>query len=1459
MESNFDFLMKNEDTQSFYRATTEAERSYTEGSFDTTFIQIRKVIENVARMVLDLAYIEVSDHSTFNDQLREIRNHRLVDKSILDLFYDLKRYGNSAAHTLSNPSKGETLMSLRKLDQILVWFFNSIEENGTASTDDFFEPHAEKLYQTAERKLIYVQTADNTNELWPAYKGLEKIGDASSEDPEINNQPNSEDLRAIAEKRIRQYMNTAGVPHKLQWAELAYSKKTKTWFRDYDVHEVLLRSGIKKNEITTGNEWYQTDVETVKKAITAVKDGKKAIDVAAPELKITLRPEQADAVKKTVTVFKHKNKMLWNAKMRFGKTISALKLIKQEKYQKVLIMTHRPVVSDSWFTDFGKMKMSEAGYKYGSRNKGNQLESLVNGDESFIYFASIQDLRGSTAFGGHVGDKNELVAATNWDLVIIDEAHEGTQTDLAQQVIKGVIKPDTKLLELSGTPFNLLDQYDDGEVYTWDYVMEQQAKYNWDKEHPNEPNPYAVLPKVSMYTFEMKRNFDDDSFIDIENKAFNFSEFFKVNDEGKFVHELKVNQFLNNITTQNAKTNYPFSTAAFRNELRHMLWLLPSIKAAKALKELMDKHPVFGKEYQIINIVDNGDSMEGTATESDLERVRSKITDDPASTKTITLTVRKLTTGVNIKEWTAVIFLSNTTSAMQYLQAAFRAQTPFSNEKLGMKTNSYIFDFAPDRALTIMAASTNLSTAAGKRVRSDQKQKMSELLNFLPIIGERGQGMQAYKVDSLLTKLKRVYAEKAVSSGFDDDSLYSDELLMLDEADLSEFNDLKALVGSTKSEKKPSKVDVNKQGLTDEEYDQANKALNKKKKERTADDQAAIDKMNSLKKQRKTMISILRSISIRIPMMIYGMNIDITEDVDIDTFIQNVDEQSWNEFMPKGVTKGKFKQFIKYYDPDVFIEAGRIIRRRVKKLDNLDPIERTEKIAEVFSTFKNPDKETVLTPWRVVNMQLGKTIGGLSFFDADYQNSTKDGVGIRHWIETSETDGIFHDKTHILEINSKTGLYPLYVATSLYFLAFSKMNNKRAGKFSLIEELDIWKKILKENIFVVAKTPMAKTITERTLFGYRETEMNIKYIDGIVATAKQSIDDGVKRIKGAFDNMKFDVVVGNPPYQEEAGGTSSSDRPIYHLFMDMAYSLSKKSILITPARFLFRAGATPSAWNEKMLSDVNLKVVSFEQKSDQIFPHTDIKGGIAITLHDKDKNFGKIGTFTPFKELKLILEKVQVDLKQGCLTDIIYSQNKLNLDVLYKDFPKANAVISSNGQDRRLESNIFSKLSIFSNDPINSNSIKILGLVKNRRIYKYVDSKYIDLSHENLQKFKVLLPKSNGSGALGEVVSTPLIGTPFIGYTRSFLGIGAFESEIEAQAALKYVKSKFARTMLGILKVTQDNNPEKWSRVPLQDFTSNSDIDWTKSIHEIDQQLYAKYGLSDQEIEFIETKVQEMN
>lgn len=1456
MRSNFDFLTIDMDTQTLYATAAEAEKLYTGEHYESALVAIRKVTENAAKMVVDFEYAKMRDHATFNDHLCEIRDRQFAPKLIIQNFYDIKKYGNDAAHNTTVHTKVETLSVLEKMFAILVWFnLTYIDENFKAG--EFFEPVAEQMYQTAERKLIYIQTGDNSDGMWPAYAGAEKIGDATIEGYEYNLSPNSEDLRGIAERRINQYMTTSGAKHILQWAELAHSDQTNRWFRDHEVHEVLTRSNVQHADNLDGAEWFQTDLDTAKAAIKAVKEGRSALQAAQaePETQIELRPEQKSAVEQTVKVFKKPSnkKMLWNAKMRFGKTLTALELIKEEKWQRVLIMTHRPVVSDSWFEDFGKMKMTDVGYQYGSKHKGEQLNLLSESDKPFIYFASIQDLRGSEIVGGKVGAKNELLFSIDWDLVIIDEAHEGTQTELAQNVIKAVSHDNTKLLTLSGTPFNLLDNYDDEQVYTWDYVMEQTAKIKWSLEKPDQPNPYESLPKVSMYTFEMKNK---PQYAD-ETKSFNFKEFFRVDENGMFVHENDVNGFLNEITKANKQTNYPFSTADFRNELRHTLWLLPGIKEAAALKTLMQKHPIFGREYQVINVVDNGDTADGSASKTDLERVRQAITDNPSETKTITLTVRKLTTGVNVKEWTAVMFLSNTNSAMQYLQAAFRAQTPFSDPKLGMKTNAYIFDFAPDRALTVMAESTSLNTKTGKLISVDQKQEMSKLLNFMPIIGNVGNGMKSYSVDNLLTQIKKVYAEKAVRSGFDDDSLYSDELLMLNNADVVAFKDLQKIVGNTKSEKIDNKVNVNNQGLTQEEYDTANRGEKKPKKQRTEEEQKAIDKKKELSNQRKTMISVLRGISIRIPMMIYGMPIEIGEDVDIDTFINNVDSQSWLEFMPRGVTKGKFKSFAKYYDADVFIEAGRIIRRKVKALDLLDPVQRAEGLATIFGSFKNPDKETVLTPWRVVNIHLGKTIGGLSFFDETYTDTTVDGVPANHWVKTDVTDSVFQDNVHILEINSKTGLYPLYAAISLYKLAFDKLNATQAGKFTVADQEELWQSILQKNIFVVAKTPMAKRITERTLAGYRGYTTNVAFVDGIVDAAKQSIDDGVKKIKEAFDNMKFDVVIGNPPYQESAQGDSTKDMPIYHLFFDMAFTLADKVSLITPARFLFNAGGTPKSWNEKMLHDEHLKVSLYEQNSDKVFPKTDIKGGITVTLWDKSKDFGSIETFTSYSELTSILRKVENRNDFIPFSDIVFNRGIYRYsDKIYKEHGDEMKKIS----DRRLASNAFEKLpKVFYNDlPSNGHDyVKIYGRLNNERIYKWFRKDYMN-EPENFTFFKIILPKANGSGAIGEVLSTPLIGVPLVGYTETFIGIGKFSVKEEAMAALKYVKSKFARTLLGILKITQDNTKTTWAKVPLQDFTANSDIDWEKSVTDIDQQLYAKYGLDNTEIQFIETHVKEM-
>lgn len=340
--------------------------------------------------------------------------------------------------------------------------------------------------------------------------------------------------------------------------------------------------------------------------------------------------------------------------------------------------------------------------------------------------------------------------------------------------------------------------------------------------------------------------------------------------------------------------------------------------------------------------------------------------------------------------------------------------------------------------------------------------------------------------------------------------------------------------------------------------------------------------------------------------------------------------------------------------------------------------------------------------------------------------------------------------------------------------------------------------------------------------------------------------------------MKFDFIIGNPPYQDEVVGEQKAYAPpIYNIFMDEAYKVSDKVLLIHPARFLFNAGGTPKEWNEKMLADPHFKVLWHEHNSAKVFPNTDIKGGVAITYRDANCNFGAIETYTAFEELNGLLHKVRTHKDFNSLSTIIYNRGLYRFSKkIYADYPEEMKQFT----DSRIGASSFERLpNLFTvEEPKDNNKyIQILGLLKGKREYRWFNKNYVT-SVDNLDKFKVFVPSANGSGALGEVLSTPVIGQPVIGHTETFLSIGCFDTEAEANACLKYVKSKFARVMLGILKITQHNSPEKWKWVPIQDFTPASDIDWSKSIPEIDKQLYAKYGLNKAEIDFIETHVKEM-
>lgn len=1327
-----------------------------------------------------------------------------------------------------------------------------------------------EYFSNLKAKLIYVFRIPDE-----AHRDCVKIGEATFDDGNITLPPNSTALNKAAKARIDQYTKTAGISYDLLHTEIAIFVRDGKLaaVNDKEVHEVLLRSGIKRkvfDNVNGANEWFCCDLETAKRAIAAVKEGRKALkgsEVTVGQSPIVFRPEQREAIDKTLRQFRKGNQMLWNAKMRFGKTLSALEVVKergalaeQERwtpFRRVLILTHRPVVDEGWFEDFQKIFYDSDEYAYGSKNNGDTFVNLERrareGKCRYVYFASMQDLRGSELVGGNF-DKNNDIFSTPWDLIIVDEAHEGTQTELGKAVMAELTKEKTKVLRLSGTPFNLLDDFKEEEIYTWDYVMEQRAKAEWDLTHPGDHNPYAGLPRLNIYTYDLGRLMNE--FAD-EDIAFNFREFFRTNDNGEFIHRQNVENFLNLLTKTDEESMYPFANKRYRDIFRHTLWMVPGVKSAKALAAMLRNHPVFGL-FEIVNVAGDGDEEE--ANEEALKKVNKAIGPDPDKTRTITLSCGRLTTGVSVKPWTGVLMLSGSfnTAASAYMQTIFRVQTPATiNGRV--KEDCYVFDFAPDRTLKVLAETAKISRKAGKQSGSD-RQQLGDFLNFCPIISIEGSQMKKLDENHMLQQLKRVYVERVVQHGFEDGYLYNDELMRLSDVDIQEFDELKGIIGQTKAMGKTNDITVNDQGLTNEEYEEKEKLEKKKKRELTEEEKARLEELKKKKKVKEDAISILRGISIRMPLLIYGANItDEDKELTIDTFTQLVDPQSWEEFMPRGVTKQRFNAFKKYYDPDIFTAAAKRIRQMARAADRLSIEERIERIAAIFATFRNPDKETVLTPWRVVNMHMSDCLGGYTFFNEDFSETIEEPRFVDRGNVTAD---VFAPDSHLLEINSKSGLYPLYLAYSIYR---ARLRNEMFSPESLEEHQAIWDKAVAENIFVICKTPMAKSITRRTLLGFRKGKTNMWAPEDLINKIKNQPELFIKKVQDLVGkNVKIKAVVGNPPYQEE--GESTRKAPIYHLFYDIASKLSDKVSLITPGRFLFKAGQTPMDWMEKMLNDPHFKVVDYFQKSVDVFPTVDIKGGVAIGYRDSNSDFGAIGFFSEFKELRSILSKVtsHIEFKHNDFAGLVSNRGMYRFsNSFFEEYPKAKAALNS-GTGNMITSNSFNLYpEIFlEKKPDTDCYIQLFGRVGSQRVYRWIRQNYV-LPNEYLNCYNVFVPEANGTGAIGEVLSTPVIGVPVIGvpvigHTDTFLSIGKFASAEEASACLKYVKSKFARCMLGTLKATQHNPKDTWANVPLQDFTAGSDIDWSKSVEEIDAQLYAKYNLSDEEIIFIESMIKPM-
>jgi len=1367
---------------------------------------------------------------------------------------------------------------------------------------------SEHIYAgTAKYNLIYIFAIHDS-----AHENYLKIGEHSFDSSSSYKQlpANCEELKQQAHFRIKQYTKTALVQYELLHVELA-RKQIKladgtvehSSFRDHDVHEVLDRSGFdvhKFYDTDKDSEWYKVTLQPAIAAIRAVKEGRNVLTaaektgeaqmsfggeaIAAPVKRtIRLRDEQRACIAKTRSVFKKGDRMLWDCKMRFGKTVTAYSLVAEMKYQKVLVVTHRPAVVDGWRSDFDLIFSGENRVFLTKTNilesdrfapedpsidaeNDRALSNLVTAGTPFVYFASMQDLRGSKLAGGKF-DKNRAVFEMDWDIIIYDEAHEGTQTELGLNVQKLLEEPKAgklpkKVLQLSGTPYNLLNQYEDDNVYSWDYVMEQRSKRDWDEKHPGDHNPYADLPELRICTFDLRKKMQTSYRFEDENIAFNFREFFRTwtgDPErdfrpvpagaaiGDFVHKDDVWEFLNLISTASNDSNYPFATKEFRDMFKHTFWILPGVKEARAFSALLKQHPVFGF-YEVVNVAGEGDVEQ--PYDDALKAVRKAIKNH---THTITLSCGKLTTGVTVKEWTGVMLLSGSasTGAAGYMQTIFRVQSAGSIDGK-QKSVCYAFDFAPDRTLKVLSEVHQLKKSA---VGTDDggRVQLGEFLNFCPVLAEGDTGMEFYDVPKMMRQLKRLTVDAAVKSGFDDDSIYkADAGIVMDKQKLQLVDLLKMRLTPQKKGKKQTAVPVNEQGLTDEQYKKAQEAKHKPKKQRSKEEQEALDKEKEMKKTQQALFDLLRNISIRLPLLIYGTATDFDESIRLVDFIDIVDEASWKEFMPKEVDKDLFRKLLVFYDEDVIEGAGMRIRRLAKAADELMPTQRVMRIAEIFSYFRNPAKETVLTPWRVVNMHMGDTIGGYNFYAEGYPE--KDGVlESPRLIEQGDvtSDLFLNENVRVLEMNSKSGLYPLYVAYSIYRLLLPK----EESELTLEEAQAYWQEALSNHLFVLCQTTMAVSITKRTLAGYNGYSVNAVYLTKLLERMQN-----FKRLANKLTNpetwgkegerMKFDAIVGNPPYQVMNDGAGASATAVYNLFVDFARSLKPSYIsMVIPARW-FAAGRGVDAFRESMLTDRRIKELHDYPEATALFPTVDIKGGVMYFLWS-NQHCGDCKTVT-HKSNGVITSAVRPLLEDG-MTTYLRDNELISILKKVKAFgePSFADIVSPRdpfGYDVRQPGTFKVLRQEYSLEKDETNCISFYTVGWRKQGVGYVSEDTVRENVEWIRKPKIMIANSWGVGNIFKDRANPFIPDKASVCTETYLVVGPFESEEECNNALSYINTKFFHILVSPHKISQHATQRVYQEVPIQDFSKA----WT------DNELYIKYGLTEEEIRFIEESISTM-
>jgi len=1182
--------------------------------------------------------------------------------------------------------------------------------------------------------------------------------------------------------------------------------------------------------------------------------------------------------------------LLMYAVMRFGKSITSMWCAKEIDAKLTIVVSAKADVKSEWkhtveghkdFSGYRFMETSDlkSGMSfdkiYGSEfhTGDGQTEICTN----IVLFLTLQDLAGSTT---EIKERHEILQDAKPDLLIIDETHFGARAQVLGKIlagvelteedqeslkytdsidelgkIKGLEAINAKIkLHLSGTPYRILmgSEFEKEDIIAFVQFSDiYEAKMRWGAQHLDDAeknewdNPYYGFPQMVRFAFNPNKS----SRKKLESlPGSKPSEIFEPVDTNKngnyetFAHEAEAIELLQVLDGTKKDTQLlgllDHESIKAGKLTRHIVIVLPKRASCDAFEKLVREQPELFKNlsaYKILNISGHN------ATLTKPEQIKSAITTaENSGEKTITLTVNKMLTGTTVPQWDTMIYLKATVSPQEYDQAIFRLQSPWIKKytsesgeiiKYDMKPQTLLVDLDPTRLFFLQETKALSYGANTSAIGNENIEKfVARELRVSPVLALNAENNKLVEVEAsvIIDAVRKYASERSISEDVNEIGV---------DISLRDNEDIYNLVNSLSEINSKNGLNILPVDDEGEELDTEGETETEGTDETEGSSSSGTDSSSS--SEEATAIRMFeKQFRMYYVFILLFAFLSTTEEKSLADVIANLDATEDNRRIARSLGLKK--------------ESLTALRQSINWsiLSTLD-----YKIQN--SDYRASD--STITPVEHINIAINK-FGKLSdaevFTPPHIVSKVYDSFEYNFWAEAASAK--------VLDIASKSGSFAEGFATralqngatleQIKDNFYSIPTSAAAYEFTrkMYEAIGL-------NVDNIAQHFTSYDILQLKHSGAIIKLLESKSLGAITIEDLKATDDKLEGNESEGSQVKFSAIVGNPPYQANIEGRGDQP-PIYHLFLEESYKLSNKVAIIHPARFLFNAGLTPKTWNQKMLQDPHLKVEYFEQKSANVFANTDIKGGVAITYRDTDKDFGAIDVFTSYPELNSILHKVE-SRSEPTLDKEITGRGVYRLtNEALADHPEIEKLQSA-GHKTDVGSGAFKVLRdvvLFDKKPSDASEyVQVIGLQDSKRKYLWINRKYLS-NPGNFEKYKIIIPKANGSGALGEVLSTPLIGDPLIGYTETFIGIGAYETKAEAEAALKYVKSKFARTMLGVLKITQDNPRGKWAKVPVQDFTKDSEIDWLQSVANIDKQLYAKYGLDENEINFIETRVRVM-